>query len=168
MADLAPRSEGFCTATLLIEPRARGSGHLSRDLYLYLLRPSIRESFLRAAAILFRAAADIVLPVHHYRVAARGSRDQRAMDAAACETSSIVRLHSRFNGDLSDCGISLGITTIYVLDTRVVVEAAGVELFSVLTARKLLILRMANGAKRAPLANPLYVYCTKISSRLDS
>ena len=44
------------------------------------------------------------------------------------------------------------------------VEAAGVELFSVLTARKLLILRMARGAKKAPLPIPLYVYCTKIFS----
>ena len=40
------------------------------------------------------------------------------------------------------------------------VEAAGVELFSVLTARKLLILRMARGAKKAPLPDSLYVYCT--------
>jgi hypothetical protein len=45
------------------------------------------------------------------------------------------------------------------------VEAAGVELFSVLTARKLLILRMARGAKKAPLPIPLYVYCTKIVLR---
>jgi hypothetical protein len=48
------------------------------------------------------------------------------------------------------------------------VEAAGVELFSVLTARKLLILRMARGAKKAPLPIPLYVYCTKILSSFDS
>ena len=46
-----------------------------------------------------------------------------------------------------------------------VVEAAGVELIRVLTARKLLILRMARGAKKAPLPIPLYVYCTKILSR---
>jgi len=46
-----------------------------------------------------------------------------------------------------------------------VVEAAGVELFSALTARKLLILRMARGAKKAPLPIPLYVYCTKIVLR---
>lgn len=46
----------------------------------------------------------------------------------------------------------------------VVVEAAGVELFSVLTAYNLLILRMARGATKAPLPTPLYVYCTKISS----
>ena len=51
---------------------------------------------------------------------------------------------------------------------EIMVEAAGVELFSVLTARKLLILRMARGAKKAPLPNPLYVYCTKIFSRFDS
>ena len=41
-------------------------------------------------------------------------------------------------------------------------EATGVELFTVLTARKLLILRMARGAKKATLPIPLYVYCTKI------
>ena len=48
------------------------------------------------------------------------------------------------------------------------VEAAGVELFSVLTAPKLLILRMARGEKKAPLPIPLYVYCTKIFSRSHS
>jgi hypothetical protein len=41
---------------------------------------------------------------------------------------------------------------------------AGVELFSVLTARKLLILRMARGAKKAPLPLSFYVYCTKLLS----
>jgi len=50
----------------------------------------------------------------------------------------------------------------------ILVEAAGVELFRVLTARKLLILRMAREAKKAPLLIPLYVYCTKIFSRFDS
>jgi len=45
-----------------------------------------------------------------------------------------------------------------------VVEAAGVELISMLTARKLLILGSATRAKTAPLADPLYVYCTKIFS----
>ncbi len=44
-------------------------------------------------------------------------------------------------------------------------EATGVELFRVLTARKLLIPRMARRAKKAPLPIPLYVYCTKIFSR---
>jgi len=44
----------------------------------------------------------------------------------------------------------------------------GVELITVLTARKLLILRMARAAKKAPLPIPLYVYCTKIFSRFDS
>ena len=42
-----------------------------------------------------------------------------------------------------------------------VVEATGVELFRVLTARKLLILQTATTAKRASLPDPLYVYCTK-------
>ena len=43
-------------------------------------------------------------------------------------------------------------------------EAAGVELFSVLTTRKLLILGTARTAKKAPLPDPLYVYCTKMRS----
>jgi len=50
----------------------------------------------------------------------------------------------------------------HVLFVRnLVVEAAGVELFSVLTTRKLLILGTATTAKKAPLPDPLYVYCTK-------
>ena len=42
-------------------------------------------------------------------------------------------------------------------------EAAGVDLFGVLTARKLLILGSATTAKKAPLPDPLYVYCTIFS-----
>jgi hypothetical protein len=42
------------------------------------------------------------------------------------------------------------------------VEATGVELFSVLIARKLLILETATTAQKAPLPDPLYVYCTKM------
>jgi hypothetical protein len=42
------------------------------------------------------------------------------------------------------------------------VEAAGVELSSVLRTRKLLILGTATRAKKAPLPDPLYVYCTKM------
>ena len=42
------------------------------------------------------------------------------------------------------------------------VEAAGVELFGVLITRKLLILGTATTAKKAPLPDPLYVYCTKM------
>src|SRR5579862_4273460 len=53
-------------------------------------------------------------------------------------------------------------------DEAVCGEAAGGELFSVLTARKLLILHMARGAKKAPLPILLYVYCTKIFSHYDS
>ena len=49
-----------------------------------------------------------------------------------------------------------------------VVEAAGVELFSVLITRNLLILGTATTAKKAPLPNPLYVYCTKILFALAS
>ena len=44
------------------------------------------------------------------------------------------------------------------------VEAAGVELFRVLITRNLLILGTATTAKKAPLPDPLYVYCTKILS----
>lgn len=43
-------------------------------------------------------------------------------------------------------------------------EAAGVELSSVLTARKVLILGTATTARKAPLPDPLYVYCTKMLS----
>jgi len=42
------------------------------------------------------------------------------------------------------------------------VEAAGVELFSVLITRNLLILGTATTAKKASLPDPLYVYCTKM------
>jgi hypothetical protein len=48
-----------------------------------------------------------------------------------------------------------------------VVEAAGVELIRVLTARNLLILGTATTAKNAPLPDPLYVYCTTIFSHCD-
>jgi hypothetical protein len=44
------------------------------------------------------------------------------------------------------------------------VEAAGVELFRVLTVCKLLVLGTATTAKMAPLPDPLYVYCTIILS----
>jgi hypothetical protein len=44
---------------------------------------------------------------------------------------------------------------------KILVEAAGVELSSMLTARKLLILGTATTAKKAPLLDPLYVHCTK-------
>jgi hypothetical protein len=47
-------------------------------------------------------------------------------------------------------------------------EAAGVELFSVLTTRNLLILGSATTAKKAPLTDPLYVYCTKMLFLLQS
>ena len=45
-----------------------------------------------------------------------------------------------------------------------VVEAAGVELIAILITRNLLILGTATKAKKAPLPDPLYVYCTKILS----
>jgi hypothetical protein len=47
--------------------------------------------------------------------------------------------------------------------TEIVVEAAGVELSSVLRTRKLLIPGTATRAKKAPLPGPLYVYCTKMT-----
>lgn len=48
------------------------------------------------------------------------------------------------------------------------VEAARVELFGVLIIRKLLILRMARRARKAPLSDPLYVHCTKMLFALGS
>jgi hypothetical protein len=44
------------------------------------------------------------------------------------------------------------------------VEATGVELITMLITRKLLILGTATTAKKPPLPNPLYVYCTKMLS----
>ena len=49
-----------------------------------------------------------------------------------------------------------------LITNKLLVEATGVELFNVLTARKLLIPGIATGAKKAPLPNRLYVYCTKM------
>jgi hypothetical protein len=51
---------------------------------------------------------------------------------------------------------------------EIVVEAAGVELFSALITRKLLIPGPATTAKKAPLPDPLYVYCTKMLFALES
>jgi len=48
------------------------------------------------------------------------------------------------------------------------VEATGVELFRVLITRNLLILGTATTAKKAPLPDPLYVYCTKMFFALES
>jgi hypothetical protein len=48
------------------------------------------------------------------------------------------------------------------------VEATGVELFGVLITRNLLILGIATTAKKAPLPDPLYVYCTKIRLALET
>jgi hypothetical protein len=48
------------------------------------------------------------------------------------------------------------------------VEATGVELFRVLITRNLLILGIATTAKKAPLPDPLYVYCTKMFFALES
>ena len=47
-------------------------------------------------------------------------------------------------------------------------EAVGVELFRVLITRNLLILGIATTAKKAPLPDPLYVYCTKMLFALES
>jgi hypothetical protein len=47
-------------------------------------------------------------------------------------------------------------------------ELAGVELFRVLITRNLLILGIATTAKKAPLPDPLYVYCTKIRFALET
>jgi hypothetical protein len=53
------------------------------------------------------------------------------------------------------------------ITNELLVEAAGVELFRVLITRNLLIPGTATTAKKAPLPDPLYVYCTK-NSRADS
>jgi hypothetical protein len=45
---------------------------------------------------------------------------------------------------------------------------AGVELITMLTARKLLIPGSATRVKKASLPDPLYVYCTKMLFALES
>jgi len=50
----------------------------------------------------------------------------------------------------------------HLIINEILVEAAGVELFWVLTTCNLLIPGTATTARRAPLPDPLYVYCTKI------
>ena len=54
------------------------------------------------------------------------------------------------------------------LNSSLMVEAAGVELFRVLITRNLLIPGSTKRAKKAPLPNPLYVYCTKMLFALDT
>ena len=51
---------------------------------------------------------------------------------------------------------------------EILVEATGVELFRVLITHNLLILGTATTAKKAPLPDPLYVYCTKMFFVLQS
>ena len=48
------------------------------------------------------------------------------------------------------------------------VEAARVELITILITRNLLILGTVTKAKKAPLSDPLYVYCTKTLSHWSS
>jgi hypothetical protein len=56
----------------------------------------------------------------------------------------------------------------HMMIIELLVEAAGVELFRVLITRNLLILGTATTAKKAPLPDPLYVYCTKMLFALVS
>jgi hypothetical protein len=58
-------------------------------------------------------------------------------------------------------------TVFNLLIIKDMVEAAGVELITRLTTSKLLILGTATTAKKAPLPNPWYVYCTKMLSPLS-
>jgi hypothetical protein len=60
------------------------------------------------------------------------------------------------------CEVASGQTSCHRLQVVIVVEAAGVELFRVLKTRNLLILGTATTAKKAPLPDSLYVYCTKV------
>jgi hypothetical protein len=58
----------------------------------------------------------------------------------------------------------LKIVSKLLIINEILVEATGVELSRVLRTRKLLILGTATTAKKAPLPDPLYVYCTKMLS----
>jgi len=57
---------------------------------------------------------------------------------------------------------TLRVVSNQLIINEIVVEATGVELSRVLRTRKLLILGSATTAKKAPLPDPLYVYCTKM------
>jgi hypothetical protein len=71
----------------------------------------------------------------------------------------------RKNRLLAECYCAkLKVSRKKLIINKVLVEAAGVELFRVLITRNLLILGTATKAKKAPLPDPLYVYCTKILS----
>ena len=65
------------------------------------------------------------------------------------------------------CTISFCVCKVLIIN-EIVVEATGVELFRVLITRNLLILGTATTAKKAPLPDPLYVYCTKMLFALES
>jgi hypothetical protein len=71
----------------------------------------------------------------------------------------------RKNRLLAECYCAkLKVSRKKLIINELLVEAAGVELITVLTARKLLILGIATTAKKPSLPDPLYVHCTKISS----
>jgi hypothetical protein len=61
------------------------------------------------------------------------------------------------------CTTLKNVSNILIIN-EILVEATGVELITMLITRNLLILGTATKAKKAPLPDPLYVYCTKMLS----
>jgi len=91
------------------------------------------------------------------------SRDKRACVQRMCNS----RLVNKPGGEPASAErycTKLKCVRKQLIINEILVEATGVELFSVLITRNLLILGIATTAKKAPLPDPLYVYCTKILS----
>src|ERR1700686_48395 len=79
----------------------------------------------------------------------------------------VVARRKTIGGELASaecCCTKLKCVSKLLIIKEILVEATGVELFGVLITRKLLILGTATTAKKAPLPDPLYVYCTKMLS----
>ena len=91
----------------------------------------------------------------------RITRKEAAMTETFRESASLKkRLYEHCTKSFCACNV--------LITNEILVEATGVELFGVLIIRKLLILGTATTAKKAPLPDPLYVYCTKIHFALES
>jgi hypothetical protein len=90
----------------------------------------------------------------------RITRKEAAMTETFRESASLKkRLYEHCTKSCCACNV--------LITNEILVEATGVELFRVLITRNLLILGTATTAKKAPLPDPLYVYCTKMLVALE-
>ena len=101
--------------------------------------------------------------IERYTVQKRGS------GTSIGGTSIVQRRRTRRSRKTLYAYCTIGLSVCKSLITKeIVVEATGVELFRVLITRNLLILGTATTAQKAPLPDPLYVYCTKMLFALES